>query len=97
MALADPIRDLKELATVERQMNELASKRIRLVAAAQAHGATWESIGAALGTTRQSAWETYSRLVRQVLDSTASGSALSEAELLDSAADSLRRYRAQRT
>ena len=96
MALADPTQDLKELAAVERQMDELAGRRIRLVAAAQAHGATWEAIGAALGTTRQSAWETYGARVRQILDAAASGSTRSEAELLDSAAASLRRHRARR-
>jgi len=81
---------------VERQLHSLAVRRVRLIAEAQAHGATWEAIGTALGTTRQSAWETYSKLAREVLESYGDEGSGSEDELLASAADTLRRYRARR-
>lgn len=96
MAVADPTRDLKKLAAVEHQMAALAEERVRLVAAAQSQGATWDAIGAALGVTRQSAWETYSKLARQAIDAATSTGTRSEDELLESAAASLRRYRARR-
>lgn len=89
-------RELERLADVERQMTALDLERVRLMADAQQHGASWEAIGAALGITRQSAWEAYHLRVRHMLDATALLVGAGEDDLLESAAASLNRVRARR-
>ncbi len=88
--------DLAQLADVDRRIAELDRRRIHLVAEAKTHGASWEAIAAALGTTRQSAWETYASRVRELLAMTAREPGASEDELLGSAAAALARVRARR-
>ena len=88
--------DLARLARLERRMAALERQRTSLVVEAKTHGASWDAIAAALGTSRQSAWETYRLRVKQLLDTTAASGDVSEAVLLDSAASSLARARARR-
>lgn len=90
------IPELERLTDIERQMAQLDIERVRLMAEAQRRGASWEVIGAALGTSRQSAWETYRERVRELLDTSASRVDAGEEELLESAAASLNRVRARR-
>ena len=54
----DPLDALRELARFDRELQQLRRGKVR---AARDVGTSWESIGAALGMTRQSAWEQYSR------------------------------------
>jgi len=89
-------RELERLAAIERKMDALDVERVRLMADAQRHGASWEAIGAALGTTRQSAWETYHQRVRQLLETTATHVDATEEELLESAGAILTGIRARR-
>ncbi len=90
------IRELERLTDIERRMARLDVERVRLMAEAQRRGASWEAIGAALGTSRQSAWETYRQRVRELLDTSARRVDAAEEELLESAAASLNRVRARR-
>jgi hypothetical protein len=66
-ALPDPLRELLEETEAEQQpvpallssrrlFKEVSNWQAQMVAAALESGATWEEIGAALGTTRQAAW-----------------------------------------
>lgn len=96
MTRATTIPELDRLAAVERKRTALEAEQLRLMARAQRRGASWEAIGAALGVSRQSAWETYHLRVRHLLELTALGAKASEDELLESAAASLRRVRAKR-
>jgi biotin operon repressor len=86
--------ELDRLADVERQMASLDLERIRLIARAQQHGASWEAIGAKLGITRQAAWETYRDRVRQMLHAVATD--LSEDETFEAAEAGLAKVRARR-
>lgn len=88
--------DLKRLARLEHRMAELDRERIRIISEAQRHGASWDAIAGVLGTTKQSAWETYRLRVKNLLDATASSADTGEDELLDSAAASLARVRTRR-
>jgi hypothetical protein len=60
----DPLDALKELAESERELDRLRFESVR---AARARGASWDLIGAALGMTKQSAWEYFTRAARTAL------------------------------
>lgn len=60
----EPLEALRELARGEVEIDQL--RRITITAARDA-GATWEQIGQALGMTRQSAWEYFTRGARDEL------------------------------
>jgi hypothetical protein len=82
---ADPIEALRELSRVE---NELDALRRGRVESARRAGVSWERIGEALGMSRQSAWEYYSRDARQSLEQTVSVNPdLDEAQALRAATD----------
>ena len=55
---SDPLDALRELARSETELDRLRRAYVR---GARAAGATWEQVGEALGMTRQSAWEYFSR------------------------------------
>ena len=75
----DPLDALRELA---RRESELGVMRRAAIEAARDAGATWEQVGAALGMSRQAAWEYYSRSVRAKL----TDSAVEVAEMSDDVA-----------
>lgn len=87
---------LAALNDVEQEIRALEVRRIRLIGAAQQHGASWEEIGSALEVSRQAAWEKYRDRVRAVLEATASRAGDAESEMLDSAARVLGEVRARR-
>lgn len=87
---------LDALGEVELDIRTLEVKRIALIGAAQAQGASWGEIGAALGVSRQAAWEKYRDLVRAALEVTAARAQHSEEAILASAADALKEVRARR-
>jgi hypothetical protein len=87
---------LGALGDVERTMRALELAKIRLIAAAQRHGASWDEIGSAMEVSRQAAWEKYRDRVRSLLDVTAARATQSEAEILESAASVLREVRGRR-
>ena len=59
---SDPLEALRELTRAEAELGEL---RRQFVADARAAGASWDQIGESLAMTRQSAWEYFSRRVRE--------------------------------
>ena len=96
MAPATARRELERLTDIERQIAALEIELVGVMAAAQLRGASWKAIGTALGTSRQSAWETYHRRVGNILDATGVAIDASEDELLVSAGAILSRGRARR-
>ena len=58
-------RDLELLALSEVIARKAAYGRQLTVRSARAAGASWTQIGAALGTTKQSAWEAHNRWIDQ--------------------------------
>lgn len=87
---------LGALSEVEQDMRVLEVHKIRLIGAAQKHGASWDEIGSVLDVTRQAAWEKYRDRVRELLDATAARAEYSEDETLESAAEVLKEVRARR-
>ncbi len=64
---ADPLEALRELSLCETELGRLRREAIE---AAREVGATWDQVGAALGMSRQAAWEYYTRSARTRLDQT---------------------------
>ena len=77
----EPLDVLREVARSEAQLDELRWKQI---AAARDAGASWAAIGEALGVSRQSAWEYFTRRVTTELAANVENSDLSEDEAMDS-------------
>ena len=91
---SNPLDALRELAQGEAQLDRL---RRASMSAARAGGATWEQIGEALGMTRQSAWEYFSRDARSALArNVARNEQLTESEVLDAAVEEVRASRRAR-
>ncbi len=92
-----PIEALRELALA---INECDDLKRQTVAAAREAGATWEAIGEALGSTRQSAWALYSAdaaaASADLAASASSNADLSEDEALDIAVEEVRQVRRAR-
>ena len=55
----DPMEVLRLAGTYQRYLFEVQDKAVR---AARAQGRTWEEIGEAVGTTRQAAWQRFSKV-----------------------------------
>lgn len=87
---------LRALAQVDHEMQALEIRKVRLIGAAQRHGASWEQIGSALEVSRQAVWEKYRDQVRALLDATGDRATASEEEALASAASVLREIRRRR-
>lgn len=87
---SDPLDDLQQLARSEAEFDKLQD---RLVADARRAGASWAEIGSALGMTRQSAWEFFSRRAVERLAATARASGLSEDEAMQIAVEEVRAVR----
>ena len=91
---SDPLDALRELA---RRESELGVLRRAAIEAAREAGATWEQVGAALGMSRQAAWEYYSRSVRAKLAASAVEAAeMSDDEAMDLSVEELRAARRDR-
>ena len=88
---AEPLDALRELALSEVELDEL---RWNQIAAARDAGASWAQVGEALGISRQSAWEYFTRRVRDELAANVeANSALSEEEAMDLAVEEVRAKR----
>ena len=91
---SDPLDALRELTRTEAELDELRRKQ---VAAARDAGATWEQVGEALGVSRQSAWEYYTKRTRADLAANAaSNTELSEGDAMDLAVEEVRAVRRRR-
>jgi hypothetical protein len=90
----EPLQALRELSRAGTELEALLREQ---VAEARSQGATWEEIGESLGMSRQSAWEYYTRDVRQILDQAAAdGEELSEEGALRLATEEVARIRRRR-
>jgi hypothetical protein len=90
---ADPLEALLELARCDDEIDRL---RREAVEQARERGASWEQVGAALGMSRQAAWEFYTRQVRADLAESTAESDLSEDEAMALAVDEVRATRRRR-
>ena len=91
---ADPLEALRELSRVDSELESLRRDRVE---AARRAGVSWEQIGEALGMSRQSAWEYYTRDARQGLQQTVSANSdLEEEEALRIATDEVSTMRRRR-
>jgi hypothetical protein len=89
----DPLEALRELTRTELELGEL---RRRFVADARTAGMSWGQIGESLGMTRQSAWEYFSRPVREVMAARSASSSLDEDEAMRLAVEETREVRSRR-
>ena len=91
-ALPDnPLDALRELTSSEHELERLRREAVR---AARADGATWEQIGEVLGTTRQSAWEYFTRSTRESIAANAAANVeLTEDEAMELAVAEVRASR----
>lgn len=89
----DPLEALRELTRTEEELGVL---RRRSVEAARAAGASWDQIGEALGMTRQSAWEYFTRPMRAAMAERVGASDLDEEEALTLAVEETRAVRRRR-
>jgi len=89
----EPLDALREVARSEAQLDEL---RWNQIAAARDAGASWAAIGEALGVSRQSAWEYFTRRVSTELAANVENSDLSDDEAMDLAVEEVRIVRRSR-
>ena len=89
----DPLDALRELARFDTELGRLRRETIE---AARRAGATWEQVGAALGMSRQAAWEYYTRSVRARLDALTAVSDLTDEDAEQLAVDEVKAARRQR-
>ena len=91
-----PVEPLDALREVSRSEAELDELRWNQIAAARDAGASWAAIGEALGVSRQSAWEYFTRRVSDGLATNVENSELSEDEAMQLAVEEVRAVRKAR-
>lgn len=92
-----PVEPLDALREVSRSEVELDELRWKQIAAARDAGASWAAIGEALGVSRQSAWEYFTRRASaELAANVAENSDLSEDEAMDVAVEEVRVVRRRR-
>lgn len=89
----DPIDRLRGLKTADDQLERWL---VEAVGEARRAGRSWASIGAALGVSRQAAWELYNNDLREAVDEARARSGLDEPEAMALATEELRRVRSRR-
>jgi len=89
----EPLDALREVSRSEVQLDEL---RWNQIASARDAGASWAAIGEALGVSRQSAWEYFTRRVSAELAANVENSDLSDDEAMDLAVEQVRAVRRNR-
>ena len=90
---ADPLDALRALARFDTELSRLRRETIET---ARRSGATWDQIGAALGMSRQAAWEYYTRSIRARLEASTATSDLTDEEAEQLAVDEVKAARRQR-
>ncbi len=92
-----PVEPLEALREVSRSEFELDELRWNQIAAARDAGASWAAIGEALGVSRQSAWEYFTRRASAALAvNAAENSDLSEGEAMELAVEEVKAVRRSR-
>jgi len=92
-----PVEPLDALREVSRSEAELDDLRWNQIAAARDAGASWAAIGDALGVSRQSAWEYFTRRLGTELAVNVENSDLSEDEAMNIAVEEVRAVRNSRS
>lgn len=91
----DPLEALRELANGEAELDRLRMDRVQ---AARERGASWEEIGAALGMSKQSAWEYFTRRTRAEISANAArNQGVTEADAMSLAVGEVRQVRRRRS
>ena len=91
---AEPLDALRKVSQSELELDEL---RWTQIAAARDAGASWADIGEALGISRQSAWEYFTRRASvKIAEIVAANADLSEDEAMDLAVEEVRDVRRSR-
>lgn len=91
---AEPLEALRAVSHSEMELDEL---RWTQIAAARDAGASWADIGEALGISRQSAWEYFTRRASAGLAANVAANAdLTDEEAMDLAVDEVRSVRRSR-
>ena len=91
---SDPVEALRAVIASEYELDAL---RIELVRKSRAQGRSWEVIAAALGVSRQSAWEFYNaRLLDQIDNRVAKNEDLTEEQATHLAINEVRSVRRRR-
>ncbi|HVM18889.1 MAG TPA: helix-turn-helix domain-containing protein [Egibacteraceae bacterium] len=90
---ADPLEALRALQERER---ELEDARRLCIARARMQGRSWSEIGAALGVSKQAAWQLFNDDITAMLDRISDRSGLSEDEAMRIAQEELAAVRRQR-
>lgn len=91
-----PVEPLDALREVSRSETELDELRWNQIAAARDTGASWAAIGEALGVSRQSAWEYFTRRVSTELAANVEKSGMSDDEAMELAVEEVRAVRRSR-
>lgn len=89
----DPLAELRALRDRER---ELQDARRLWIARARLQGRSWSEIGAALGVSKQAAWQLFNDEVTRILERVAARSGLTEDEAMQLAREELSAVRRQR-
>ena len=89
----EPLDARRRVAHSEVESDEFRRQQI---AAARDAGASWAAIGEALGVSRQSAWEYFTRRVRHEIAANAAESDLAEDEAMKMAVEEVRVERRRR-
>lgn len=100
MSTHETAAPLEALRALQERERELEDARRRLIATAREQGRSWTEIGAALGVSKQAAWQLYNVDITAMLDRVADRAELSEDEAMRIARDELatvRRRRRSRT
>lgn len=91
---SDPVEALRAVIASEYELDAL---RIDLVRKSRVQGRSWDVIAAALGVSRQSAWEFYNaRILDQIDNRVAQNEDLTEEQAMNLAVDKIRSVRRRR-
>lgn len=90
---AEPLEALRALQERER---ELEDARRLWIARARLQGRSWSEIGAALGVSKQAAWQLFNDEITRILDRVSARSGLTEDEAMQLAREELSAVRRQR-
>jgi hypothetical protein len=96
MSTQDTADPLGALAALQEREQELAETRRLLVARARRQGRSWSEIGAALGVSKQAAWQLFNDEVTAILNRVAERAGLSEEQAMQLARQELAAVRRQR-
>ncbi len=87
---------LEALRALHARERDLAQTKHDLIARARQERHSWSEIGAALGISKQAAWQAYNEAITEILDQAAARSGLGEDEAMQLAREELAALRRER-